>query len=122
MVHFGFGKHSWDIRDFYHYNLYAYPTGVWSITAAAWSKTGFAITLLRLTKGWWRRFVWFVIISVNVILGLSAMFSYIQCWPVTKLWVSKTPGTCWPGYVMVYYNSFAACECSPPSAESGENV
>jgi len=46
--------------------------GFFSIVSAAWSKTSFAITLLRISDGWTYKFIWFIIISVNLSLGLAA--------------------------------------------------
>jgi len=57
MVHFGYGMHSYDIHDWFHWLELAYATGVFSITAAAWSKTSFAITLLRFTQGQTRKLI-----------------------------------------------------------------
>lgn len=111
-VHYGFGKHSWDIRDWYHYLLVGNVAGVCSITAAAWSKTSFAITLLRFSDGWIHRLVWFIIITVNLFLGLSGLFMFVQCWPVGMLWDSTVKGKCWPKNVVVYYNSFSSGESS----------
>ncbi|KAB5585551.1 hypothetical protein GE09DRAFT_29757 [Coniochaeta sp. 2T2.1] len=107
-VHYGFGKHSWDITDWPTYLFVSNITGVCSITAAAWSKTSFAITLLRFTQGWKRRFVWFCIITVNLFLGLSALFTYVQCTPVKRLWDSSVPGHCWNSHVIITYNSFSS--------------
>ncbi len=40
--------------------------GSFSLTAAIWSKTSFALTLLRLTHGWTKALVWYIIISMNI--------------------------------------------------------
>ncbi|OIW27623.1 hypothetical protein CONLIGDRAFT_441448 [Coniochaeta ligniaria NRRL 30616] len=107
-VHYGFGKHTWDIADWPTYLFVSNVTGVCSITAAAWSKTSFAITLLRFSQHWKRRFVWFCIITVNLFLGLSALFTYVQCTPIKKLWDSTVPGHCWNSHVIITYNSFSS--------------
>ena len=49
-------------------------SGTLSITAAALSKTSFGITLLRLTTRYTKWFVWFLLATMNVALGLSAVF------------------------------------------------
>jgi hypothetical protein len=110
-VHFGFGRHSWDITDWVSLLYVANITGVCSIIAAAWSKTSFAITLLRLSQGWMRWLVWFIIASVNIFLGLSCIFTYVQCTPVRRLWDNSIPGTCWPQNVVVRYNTFSSGKC-----------
>lgn len=109
-VHLGFGTHSWDIKDWPSYLFVSNVTGVCSIIAAAWSKTSFAILLLRFTDGWTRRLVWTVIVTVNLFLGLSALFTYVQCRPIARLWDSTVPGSCWPSKVIVTYNSFSSGE------------
>jgi len=67
----GYGKHLWDLdmtdmegakKTFMAINV----AGTLSITAAIWSKTSFAITLLKLTHGWLKATIWIIIISMNV--------------------------------------------------------
>lgn len=90
-VTLGYGYHIWDLP------LDKYPSylkmlkvinlaGTFSLTAAIWSKTSFALTLLRLTEGWMRASVWFIIISSNIAMGLSALFIWVQCSPVERSW------------------------------------
>jgi hypothetical protein len=112
-IHLGLGKHSWDMTDWVSYLYVANITGVCSIIAAAWSKTSFAVTLLRLSTGWMRRLIWFIIASVNIFLGLSCIFTYVQCKPVRKLWDSSIPGACWSHEVIIKYNSFSSSKCTP---------
>jgi hypothetical protein len=107
-VHLGFAKHSWDITDWPTYLFYANITGVCSIIAAAWSKTSFAVLLLRFTEGWKRQLVWASIVTINLFLGLSALFTYVQCSPIKRLWDSTVPGKCWDPHVIVKYNSFSS--------------
>ncbi len=57
--------------------------------------------------------VWYIIVSMNIAMGLSALFVWVQCIPVTKSWNPFADGTCWPPYVLVYYDIFSAGElCS----------
>ena len=84
--------------------------GSFSILGATWSKTSFAITVLRLSEGWTRRFVWFVIVSLNVFLGLSVAFTWAQCTPIEKTWKPSLEGSCWPKYAVIGYNIFTAGE------------
>lgn len=108
----GYGKHIYDVP-------FDIPTiektilaisvgGTLSITAAIWSKTSFALTLLRLTDGWLKKFIWFCIITTNIGMGLSALFVWIQCKPIQKAWHPFMEGTCWPPEVIVKYNIFSA--------------
>ncbi|KAK2046282.1 hypothetical protein LZ31DRAFT_583493 [Colletotrichum somersetense] len=112
-VSYDFGKHNWDVaRDNWPWLLlYANLGGSFSIIAAAWSKTSFALTLLRITREssehWMKRLVWFIIFSVNIALGLNVLFTWIQCRPVEKTWRTATPGSCWRKSIPVNYNVFA---------------
>ncbi|OLN85459.1 hypothetical protein CCHL11_08084 [Colletotrichum chlorophyti] len=114
-VSYDFGKHNWDITpgNWSWLLLYANLSGSFSIIAAAWSKTSFALTLLRIAREssdrWMRYVIWFIIISINIALGLAVLFTWIQCWPVEKTWrTASTPGTCWPKRIPVTYNIFTA--------------
>lgn len=110
-VAFDFGKHGWRINwaegDWLLLNMNL--AGTFSIIAAAWSKTSFAFTLLRIAEARWMRFlVWFFIISLNIALGGGVLITWIQCWPVEKTWRPSTEGSCWPKHIHVHYNIFAA--------------
>ncbi|EFQ35364.1 uncharacterized protein GLRG_10508 [Colletotrichum graminicola M1.001] len=113
-VSYDFGKHNWDVaQDNWPWLLlYANLGGSFSIIAAAWCKTSFALTLLRITREssepWIKRLVWFIILSVNIALGLNVLFTWIQCWPIEKTWRTATPGECWRKSIPVNYNVFAA--------------
>jgi hypothetical protein len=102
--------HSWDfpIEKISQLVPVTAAAGTFSICAAIWSKTSFALTLLRLTEGWMRWVLWFVIISMNVAMGFSAIIFFIQCQPIRKSWDPFSEGTCWPSYVLVNYDIFAA--------------
>jgi hypothetical protein len=62
-----------------------------------------------------RLFLWFIIISVNVILGVSGLILWIQCWPVQKLWIYDLEATCWPKHIVENYQTFTSstwpCSC-----------
>ncbi|KAB5578193.1 hypothetical protein GE09DRAFT_953002 [Coniochaeta sp. 2T2.1] len=112
-VKLGYGCHVWDlppelfllIPDLLKViNL----AGTFSLTAAIWSKTSFAITLLRLTQGWLKLLVWFIIVSMNIAMGLSALFIWVQCTPIERSWNPFIAGTCWAPHVIVDYNIFSA--------------
>ncbi|KAK3988972.1 hypothetical protein QBC44DRAFT_397239 [Cladorrhinum sp. PSN332] len=110
-----YGKHPWDrpATSTPETILTMTRTTV-TVTAAAWSKTSFAITLLRIAKGWVKWLVWFIIITMNVALGLNAMISWVACQPIQKSWDPTLPGTCIPsaitalGYLSGSYS--AACD------------
>lgn len=79
-----------------------------SVLGASLSKTSFAITLLRLTKGIMHNIIWFAIISMNVILIFNAILQFIRCRPVSAAWHSGEGGTCWSRDVVLYYSIVAA--------------
>ena len=110
----GYGSHIWDLPfDIFAINqtiLAINIAGTLSLVAATWSKTSFALTLLRLTEGWMKGLIWFIIITTNIAMGLSALFIWVQCTPVQKSWNPFMEGTCWPPTVIVHYNIFSACE------------
>jgi len=71
-----------------------------AITAQSWSKTSFAVTLLRIAPlegrlRWLRRFLWFAIASMNVLFGLRALFLWVGCQPLEKAWRPRVRGRCW---------------------------
>ncbi|KAL8300901.1 hypothetical protein RB593_010315 [Gaeumannomyces tritici] len=74
--------------------------GLASVTAGiagqAWSKTSFAMTLLRMSQGWMAAFIWFAIVSMNVLFGASATLFWVGCSPVEKRWSPFVPGDCDP--------------------------
>lgn len=78
------------------------------IIALCTSKSSFAVTLLRLAVAKWQTCVlWFIILSLNISLGLCALFLFVQCDPVEKAWNLSTPGTCWPQSVTIGFSIFA---------------
>ncbi|KAI1073234.1 hypothetical protein LB507_010845 [Fusarium sp. FIESC RH6] len=81
--------------------------GLFAVLSAAWSKTSFALTLIRLVDGWMNWFLWFLIVSMNIIMNLVIVFSFIKCTPAEKVWRSSVEGTCWNPLVATYYNIFA---------------
>lgn len=114
-VSLGYGQHFYDITpaNFLKMPLPAAIGGTFAIISAVWSKTSFAITLLRLlrnTDTWTKAIVWCIIISMNVAMGLSALFIWIACMPIEKLWNPFIQGTCYPLDGLVNYNIFSAGE------------
>lgn len=67
--------------------------GTFAITSIAWSKTGFAITMLRLTDGWVKKFIWFLIVTVNISLGISALIQWVACTPLSSNWDPRVPNS-----------------------------
>lgn len=59
-----------------------------------------------------RQFIWFIIISVNVVLASNGVIHWVQCWPVEKTWHYFMPGSCFPADVVRYYNTAVAGMCN----------
>ena len=108
----GYGLHFWDLPMDMENGIKMITVinvaGTFSLTAAIWSKTSFALTMLRLTDGWMKNAIWFIIISMNIAMGLSALFVWIQCRPIEKAWNPFLDGTCWHPSVLVNYDIFSA--------------
>ncbi len=118
MTSMGYGLHIWDfdLQNMGRLVLLVSVAGSFSVTAAIWSKTSFAVTMLRLTHGWQKTLIWFIIITGNIAMGLSALFPWIQCTPVTKSWDILVDGTCWDPHVLVHYHIFSAGNAPRPSS------
>lgn len=72
------------------------------IISCVLSKTSFAITLLRIvTRPWQKAILWFIIVSMNVIMWLCAICYLLQCKPAAALWRSELMSTadCWPSSI-----------------------
>ncbi|KAK4041870.1 hypothetical protein C8A01DRAFT_14465 [Parachaetomium inaequale] len=84
MTGLGYGKHIWDFNVLENMPRLLIPinaAGTFSVTSAIWSKTSFGITLLHLTDGWTKKVTWFIIITMNIAMGLSALFPWVNCTP-----------------------------------------
>ena len=72
------------------------------IIALAVSKTSFGITLLHLALAKWQRIIiWFILITLNLVLWLAALSLFVQCSPIDKAWDLNISGTCWSGNIQV---------------------
>ena len=89
----GFGKHPWDNPAGVPFIL-TMIRATFIVTAATWSKTSFAVTMLRLSEGWVRWAVWFIIITLNAISAVNAMIGWVGCTPIQKSWDRTIEGTC----------------------------
>lgn len=110
-VHYGLGKHN--AQNDFHDNgkelqLTVIIASVFSALGAAWSKTSFAVTLLRLTKGIMHQIIWFAIVSMNIVLIFNAVLQFLWCQPASAAWNSGRGGTCWSKNVIIYYSVAAA--------------
>ncbi|KAF2266440.1 hypothetical protein CC78DRAFT_147847 [Lojkania enalia] len=109
-VRWGLGKHSTNIDAADKIPMYKnlFVGEFFALIAIPTSKTSFAVTLLRLVaKNWQKWFIWFVIISMNVVLWLCGILLFIQCKPIEKNWRKDMPGTCWNSDIQDNYSVFA---------------
>jgi hypothetical protein len=81
---------------------------VFSSLGAAWSKTSFAITLLRVTDGRLKLGLWFIIVTLNIVLTFNAILSFIWCNPASKAWNPFMQGVCWERNIVINYSIFGA--------------
>jgi hypothetical protein len=114
-VSLGLGKHVWDIEpaNLPLIGLFGNVTATFSILAAVLSKTSFAFTLLRVTKGYTKLCIWVGIGVMNTAMGLGVLFTWIQCSPPSKTWDRAQSGTCWDSEAMTAYSILSAGECAP---------
>ncbi|KAK3985221.1 hypothetical protein QBC44DRAFT_405361, partial [Cladorrhinum sp. PSN332] len=106
----GFGRHVQFVppENLSSMGLIGNVMGTFSILAAVWSKTSFAITLLRLMQGNMKLLLLFIISTINIFMGLNALFMWIRCSPSSKIWNYRAAGTCWEPHVYPAYGMFAA--------------
>jgi hypothetical protein len=68
---------------------------------------------LRLMSGRMKILLWAIIATINISMGLNAVFMWTRCTPSWKTWNPSSPGTCWAPHVYPNYGMFAAGELSP---------
>ena len=107
---YGYGRYwyDWDPNNGITMFLLINAGGSATLTAATWSKTSFALTLLRLTEGKLKWLLWFIIVTMNIFMGLSALFNWIQCTPVNATWDPMVEGKCWDPEIVPKYNIFSS--------------
>lgn len=104
----GLGKHNGKTHDPTALQLMIVVATVFSVLGAAWSKTSFALTLLRITKGLLYWGIWAIIVSLNVVLTFNAILQFIWCSPSAAAWDMMVDGKCWNRTIVVDYTIFAA--------------
>ena len=98
--YYTYGRHTWDFRppSFDDFILLITVRATFTVTAIVWTKTAFAITLLRISDGWMKKLVWFILITVNISMGMTAAMFWLGCTPLPKSWTpSILEGSCWDG-------------------------
>lgn len=109
-VSHGLGRHyaDLDVDSIVAVSLFSMCAGFGSILATCWSKTSFALSLLRISTGRMRILIWAIIIGVNLVLGTNGLVQWIQCWPIQKRWYYDMEGSCFPSQIVQNYNTFFA--------------
>ncbi|KAJ5579055.1 hypothetical protein N7450_007922 [Penicillium hetheringtonii] len=80
---------------------------VLAIMACTLGKTSFAVTLLRIVvHRWMIILLWFVIVTMNMVNVLAALFIFVQCKDPRHLWNPKIPSECWPSDVFTNFSLF----------------
>ena len=111
-VRHGFGLHQEQVPfdNLSVFGIISNISGFSSILSVAFSKTSFALTLLRLvTDRWMRWFIYGLVFVLNVTHYLSAIFFWVSCDPPAKTWNPTLDGECWPVSVTVNYSIFVGC-------------
>ncbi len=87
--------------------FYTSVGGTPNMFAVATSKAAFALTLIRLSQGRKRAFLWFILCSVCFIMTVSNSLLFLKCIPLEKNWNFKVQGACWDSKKVIYFNSSA---------------
>ncbi|KAI0132004.1 hypothetical protein BJ170DRAFT_591986 [Xylariales sp. AK1849] len=108
-VHGGLGTHDGSgLNDPAFVQLMITILTVLAAFGAAWSKTSFAITLLRITSGYVKLILWAIVISLNVVLTFNAILPFVWCSPAQKGWTpTMMIGTCWDRQIVIKYMTFS---------------
>jgi hypothetical protein len=84
---------------------YMYAGEAFALLAMPLGKTSFCITLLRLTAvKWHKHIIWFIIVSINIMMLAVTAMTFGQCTPVEKLWDVMLPGHCWDNRIVIYFS------------------
>lgn len=106
----GFGKHIKDVppTSVLMLSMLIPVSSLFSLLGAAWSKTSFALTLLRITDSYVRTAIWIIIGTLNLALTVNAILPFARCVPVARGWTRLVEGSCWFSLdVGVSYSVFA---------------
>jgi len=109
-INVGYGGHTLDL-DLRNLDKMMY-IGAAELTiytiAIALSKISFGLTLLRLTDGWVRLYVYFAISTLAIFAIPATIIPWVQCKPLAKTFVDFIPGECINKQPSVVYGRFQA--------------
>nr|CDP29202.1 Putative protein of unknown function [Podospora anserina S mat+] len=111
VTNLGFGRYPCDIPPSHHPTIAFVGATLGScitILTIVWSKTSFAITILRLSPSGsvLRNIAWFVLVSMNTLMIVQAVVVWVKCNPISKNWDLSNEGTCWDVHATNYYGVF----------------
>ncbi|KAK1777395.1 hypothetical protein QBC45DRAFT_188501 [Copromyces sp. CBS 386.78] len=84
----GYGLHSHDVpvENWSYLGILGAVVGTISVLDVMFSKVSFAVTLLRLTDGWLKQLIWFIIISLTLGHISSSFLFWLRCDPPEATW------------------------------------
>lgn len=98
----GFGIHVCELaatrpQDISNGALLNLVSGALTVQGIIWSKTSFALTLLRIVEQKWMRVtIWCIIAFMNITTFVAMFIFFFQCDPIEKTWNEMLPGGhCW---------------------------
>lgn len=96
--------------------LLTYIAQTMAVMSCTLGKTSFAVTLLRIVVQRWARWLlWFIIITMNIVNVLTAIFVFVQCEDPRNLWDKDIPSKCWHVDVFTHFSLFVGCKFVSPS-------
>ncbi|KDN67724.1 hypothetical protein CSUB01_10646 [Colletotrichum sublineola] len=114
-INIGFGRHYYSIHpqaNLLTIALYASVGASVSCFASATSKVASGVTLLRLTSGWYKVFVWFAVVTLTVFMLPSASITWLKCHPLEKNFNRQMEGACWDKSITLNYGILSAAWCA----------
>ncbi|KAI1470485.1 uncharacterized protein F4812DRAFT_456495 [Daldinia caldariorum] len=99
----GFGRHDKDIdpAELDGLGIRSVLVGSLCTLSAAWSKTSFAVSLLRIASPRLCILIWTLTVSMNIFMHSSIVLSWASCQPVAKWWDPSLKGECWPPEIVI---------------------
>lgn len=84
LVALGLGKHVYEVPPTVLPTLLlpANLSITFGVVALAWSKTSFAVTLIRVLSGWEKWTLYFAVATLNVTHAISAILPWVSCRPI----------------------------------------
>lgn len=84
------------------------PGSLLSVLAIVWSKTSFAITVMRICDGWKRIFLWFAILSINLFMITTGILLNVKCTPLDFILPGGPGKECLPANINVIFGTAAS--------------